>query len=174
MFSPDTHLLEIVARTFVVYLALLVVLRLAGKRELGQMTPFDLVVLLLISEAVQNALIGGDESLTGGLIAAAMLIGTNYAVAAVRDRIPWLREMVEGSPTVVVSKGRFQRQNMKKEGIDEEEVMMAARQQGIADIGKVKLAVLETDGSISVVPDSGNEGDDRPKRRRRRRLFQKR
>jgi uncharacterized membrane protein YcaP (DUF421 family) len=157
-----------------VYLALLVVIRVAGKRELGQMTPFDLIVLLLISEAVQNAIIGGDESLTGGLVAAGLLIGTNYAVAMARDRLPWLREAVEGTPTVLMTGGRFLRKNMQKEGVEEEEIMMAARQQGVADAKNIKLAVLETDGSISVVRADSDSGDKPSGHRRRRRLFRKR
>jgi uncharacterized membrane protein YcaP (DUF421 family) len=132
--------------------ALLLALRLAGKRELGQMTPFDLIVLLLISEAVQNAIISGDESLTAGLIAAGVLITANYGLAFTRDRLPWLREALEGTPTVVVSNGRFLRKNMREEGLTEEEVMMAVREQGFAEVENVKLAVMETDGSISVIP----------------------
>jgi uncharacterized membrane protein YcaP (DUF421 family) len=169
MFSPDLNLLEVVARTLLVYLALLVALRLAGKRELGQMTPFDLIVLLLISEAVQNAIIGGDESLTGGLIAAGVLIGTNYSLAFASERVSWrLRQALEGVPTIVVSNGRFLRQNMKKEGLGEEEILMAIRQQGIGEVKDVHLAVLETDGTISVVPAGG-----KPHTSKRSRLFRK-
>ena len=86
-------------------MALLVALRVAGKRLLRQMTPFDLVVLLLVSEAVLNALIGGDMSTTGGLIAAGALIGTNHGLAQASERVTWLREMIEGRPTVLVRDG---------------------------------------------------------------------
>jgi uncharacterized membrane protein YcaP (DUF421 family) len=133
------------------------------------MTPFDLIVLLLISEAVQNAIIGGDESLTGGLIAALVLIGANYGLAAARERIPLLREAVEGTPTVVVSNGKFIRKSMRSEGLDEDEVLMAIRQHGVEDESGVRLAVLETDGTISVVPT-----DSKPQGRTRRKVFRKR
>ena len=88
MFSPDVNGWSIVARTLIVYAALLIGLRLAGKREIGQMTPFDLVVILLIANAVQNAMVGPDTSVTGGLIAAGALIVGNYGVAQARERLP--------------------------------------------------------------------------------------
>jgi uncharacterized membrane protein YcaP (DUF421 family) len=91
-----------------------------------------------------------------------------------RDRLPWLREAVEGTPTVLMTGGRFLRKNMQKEGVEEEEIMMAARQQGVADAKNIKLAVLETDGSISVVRADSDSGDKPSGHRRRRRLFRKR
>jgi uncharacterized membrane protein YcaP (DUF421 family) len=133
------------------------------------MTPFDLVVLLLVSEAVQNALIGGDMSTTGGLIAAGALIGTNYGLAAASERVTWLRNMLEGGPTVLVRDGKFLKENMLREGLDEDEVLMAIREHGVEDVEGVQLAVLETDGTISVVPTEG-----RPQARKRRRYFRKR
>ena len=169
MFSLDISGLEIIARTVIVYAALLVALRLAGKRELGQMTPFDLVVLLLVSEAVQSSIIGGDMSLTGGLIAAGVLIGANYGVGAASERITWLREAIEGTPTILVSNGKYLRKNMRSENLDEDEVLMAIRQHGVEDVEGVRLAVLETDGTISVVP-----ADAKPQTRRPRRIFRKR
>jgi uncharacterized membrane protein YcaP (DUF421 family) len=169
MFSLDISAIEIIARTVIVYLALLFALRLAGKRELGQMTPFDLVVLLLVSEAVQNSIIGGDESLTGGLIAAGILIGANYGLGAATERITFLREAIEGTPTLLVSNGNFLRKNMRSENLDEDEVLMAIRQHGVEDVEGVRLAVLETDGTISVVP-----VDAKPATRRPRKIFRKR
>ena len=145
---------SIVARTAIVYLALLFGLRLAGKREMGQMTPFDLVVILLVANAVQNAMVGPDNSVTGGLIAAAVLIGGNYGVAAVRERVPWLRRAIEGHPSLLIHDGAFLSENLRHEGIDVEEVMMAIREHGIDDVKEVRTAVLETDGSISIVPTS--------------------
>jgi uncharacterized membrane protein YcaP (DUF421 family) len=169
MFSLEISALEIIARTIIVYGALLVALRLAGKRELGQMTPFDLVVLLLVSEAVQNSIIGGDMSLTGGLIAAGVLISANYGLGAATERITLLREALEGTPTLLVSNGRFLRKNMRKENLDEDEVLMAIRQHGVEDVNGVRLALLETDGTISVVP-----VDSKPQSRRPRKAFRKR
>jgi len=152
MFSLDVNGWSIVARTVIVYVALLVGLRLAGKRELGQMTPFDLVVILLVANAVQNAMVGPDTSLTGGLIAAGVLIVGNYGVAEARERLPWLRRAVEGMPTLLINDGEFVSQHLRREGLDEDEVLMAIREHGVADVKDVRMAVLETDGSISIVP----------------------
>src|SRR5438105_9240931 len=95
----------VVLRTVLVYFALLVLLRVAGKRELGQMTPFDLVVLLVISNAVQNAMVGPDTSLTGGIVAACTLVITNWLVVRVGLRSAWLRQHVVGTPTVLIRDG---------------------------------------------------------------------
>ncbi len=143
---------SIIARTALVYVALLIGLRLAGKRELGQMTPFDLVVILLIANAVQNAMVGPDTSLTGGLIAALVLIVLNYAVAYARRWMPWLRRAVEGSPTLLINDGEIIDSHLRREGIDVDEVLMAIREHGLAGPEDVKVAVLEVDGSISIVP----------------------
>lgn len=152
MFDLDVNGWSIVARTLIVYGALLVGLRLAGKRELGQMTPFDLVVILLIANAVQNAMVGPDTSVTGGLIAAAVLVTANYGLARARERVPFLRRAVEGMPTLLINDGRFVTEHLQQEGLDEDMVLMAIREHGIADVGDVRMAVLETDGSISIVP----------------------
>jgi uncharacterized membrane protein YcaP (DUF421 family) len=152
MFSLDVNGWSIVARTAIVYVALLLGLRLAGKRELGQMTPFDLVVILLVANAVQNAMVGPDTSVTGGLIAAGVLIVGNYGVAEARERLPWLRRAVEGTPTLLINNGKFVAQHLRREGIDEDDVLMAIREHGVSDVGDVRMAVLETDGSISIVP----------------------
>ncbi len=152
MFDLDVNGWSIVARTVIVYGALLVGLRMAGKRELGQMTPFDLVVILLIANAVQNAMVGPDTSVTGGLIAAAVLVTANYGLAMARERAPFLRRAVEGTPTLLINDGKFVTEHLRREGLDEAIVLMAIREHGIADVGDVRMAVLETDGSISIVP----------------------
>ncbi len=152
MFSLDVNGWSIVARTVIVYVALLVGLRLAGKREIGQMTPFDLVVILLIANAVQNAMVGPDTSVTGGLIAAGVLIAGNYGVAQGRERLPWLRRAVEGTPTLLINDGKLVREHLRREGLDEDDVLMAIREHGVTDVKDVRMAVLETDGSISIVP----------------------
>jgi uncharacterized membrane protein YcaP (DUF421 family) len=143
---------SIAARTLIVYGALLFGLRLAGKRQLGQMTPFDLVVILLVANAVQNAMVGTDTSVTGGLIAATVLIAGNYAVVQARERIPILRRAVEGTPTLLINDGSFVADHLRSEGLDEDEVMMAIREHGVSSLEEVKMAVLEVDGSISIVP----------------------
>jgi uncharacterized membrane protein YcaP (DUF421 family) len=123
-----------------------------GKRELGQMTVFDLVVVLLLANAVQNAMVGADTSLWGGLIAAAVLLVLNKGVAMLRlHRGAWGR-LIEGTPTVLVQSGQFLDPSLRKEGIERAQVLMAMREHGIEKIEDVQLAVLETDGSISIVP----------------------
>ncbi|MBI1886216.1 MAG: DUF421 domain-containing protein [Chloroflexi bacterium] len=156
MFSLDVNGWSIVARTVMIYGALLIGLRLAGKRELGQMTPFDLVVLLLIANAVQNAMVGPDTSVTGGLIAAGVLIAGNYGVAQARERLPWLRRAVEGTPTLLINNGEFVPRSLRREGLDEDDVLMVIREHGLADVKDVQMAVLEVDGSISIVPADAN------------------
>jgi uncharacterized membrane protein YcaP (DUF421 family) len=152
VFDLDISGWSIVLRTLIVYAAILLGLRLAGKREIGQMAPFDLVVILLIANAVQNAMVGPDTSVTGGLIAAAVLIVANYGVAQARERVPLFRRAVEGTPTLLIHNGEFVRENLRRENVEVDEVMMSLREHGVADVSEVKLAVLETDGSISIVP----------------------
>jgi uncharacterized membrane protein YcaP (DUF421 family) len=146
---------EILLRTFVVYLTVLILLRVAGKRELGQMTPFDLVVILVIANAVQNAMTGGDNSLVGGIIAATTLTATNIAVGRWGSRIPFFRRLVASEPRVLLRDGRPIKEALDEERIDLEELEMAARQHGIADLADVTAAVLEEDGSISIIPKEG-------------------
>jgi len=143
---------SIIARTVIVYFVLLLGLRATGKRQLGQMTPFDLVVILLIANSVQNAMVGTDTSVTGGLIAAAVLIAVNFGVAVARERVPFLRRAVEGTPTLLVNDGKLVMEHLAREGLDSDDVLMAIREHGIAEISDVKMAVLETDGSISIIP----------------------
>jgi uncharacterized membrane protein YcaP (DUF421 family) len=153
MFNLDLlSALGIIMRTIVVYLAILAGLRLSGKREIGQMTVFDLVVLLLIANAVQNAMVGPDTSLVGGILAAVVLLIVNALVARLRMRWPRLRRWVEGTPTLLVLHGAVIPAHMQKEEMDEESLLMALREHGVAEIGEVEMAVLEIDGSISVVP----------------------
>ncbi len=158
------RLAAIVLRTSVVYFVLLVGLRLAGKRELGQMTVFDLVVVLIISNAVQNAMVGSDVSLTGGLAAAVTLLLINHVVSLLGRRSPGVERGLVGSPTLLVHDGGFVTQHLDQEGISRDEVMQALREHGVENLEAVKLAVLEVDGTISVVP------FDAPSSRTRRRL----
>ncbi|MDH4138455.1 MAG: DUF421 domain-containing protein [Anaerolineae bacterium] len=144
-----------VSRTAGIYLVILVGLRLAGKREIGQMTVFDLVVLLLLANAVQNAMVGPDTSLAGGVLAAAVLLVLNAVVARLRLRWPRLRRIVEGSPTLLVLHGEVIADHMRREGLDQETLEAALREHGVADLSGVEIAVLEIDGSISVVPAGG-------------------
>ena len=146
---------EIVLRTVVVYVFVLAMLRIAGKRELGQMTPFDLVVILVISNAVQNAMVGNDTSLLGGIVAAATLTVVNVAVGRFGRRVPLLQHVLAGEPRLLLRDGTLIPENLEQEDVTREEVEMAAREHGIADLGELSAAILEPDGSISVIERTG-------------------
>jgi uncharacterized membrane protein YcaP (DUF421 family) len=151
MFEMGTSALQIVARTGLVYVGVFVGLRAMGKRELGQMNVFDLVVVLLIANAVQNAMTGPDFSLQGGLLAAAVLLVANRAVALVGWRWnAW--GLLEGSPTVLVQEGQFIDPALRRERVSKHDIEQAMREHGVEQLDHVRLAVLETDGSISIVP----------------------
>lgn len=149
---PFATALTITVRTLAVYLVILAGLRLSGKREMGQMTVFDLVVLLLLANSVQNAMVGPDTSLLGGILAAAVLLAANALIARLRLRSPRFRRWVEGTPTLLVLHGQVLAQHMRREEVDEESLLAALREHGLADLSQVDMAVLEIDGSISVVP----------------------
>ena len=152
MFHLGIDWWQVVLRTAIVYGALVAGFRFFGKREIGQMTPFDLVVILLIANAVQNAMVGVDSSVTGGLIAAVTLLVLNYGVQFVRQRVPRFRSIVEGQPAVLISDGVVMGPALRREGIDLEDVLQSIREHGFAGVADVQLAVLEVDGSISIVP----------------------
>jgi uncharacterized membrane protein YcaP (DUF421 family) len=155
MFTLAIPAWDIILRTIVIYLVILIGLRIAGKREIGQMTVFDLVVLLLISNAAQNAMLGPDTSLVGGVLAAVVLLAMNAVVAGLRMRWPRLRRLVEGTPTLLVLRGEAITDHLRREGIDQETLEAALREHGVKDLDDVEMAVLEIDGSISVVPVGG-------------------
>jgi uncharacterized membrane protein YcaP (DUF421 family) len=147
---PGVHVLgEIALRTGVIYLVVLTGVRLSGKREVGQMTPFDLTLLLLISNAVQNAMTGPDTSLLGGVVAAATLLVLNYLVAELSGGNRRFRKFVEGQPSLLVHDGEVITAHMAKEHVSMDELQRALREHGIASTKDVALAVLEVDGSIS-------------------------
>ncbi|HTA25005.1 MAG TPA: YetF domain-containing protein [Terriglobales bacterium] len=147
---PGVHVLgEIALRTGVIYLVVLTGVRLSGKREVGQMTPFDLTLLLLISNAVQNAMTGPDTSLAGGVVAASTLLILNYFVAEVSGGNRRFRKFVEGQPSLMVHDGEAITAHMAKEHVSLDELQRAMREHGIASLKDVALAVLEVDGSIS-------------------------
>jgi uncharacterized membrane protein YcaP (DUF421 family) len=154
MFEMGTEAWAIVARTALVYTGVLVGLRVAGKRELGQMTVFDLVVVLLIANAVQNAMTGPDFSVQGGLVAAGVLLLLNRVVAMARLHSESWGRFLEGMPTVLVQDGQFLEPRLRKEGLERSQIEMAIREHGVESVQDVQLAVLETDGAISIVPKS--------------------
>jgi uncharacterized membrane protein YcaP (DUF421 family) len=150
MLFPGTHvILEIVLRTAIIYLVVLIGVRLSGKREVGQMTPFDLVLLLLISNSVQNAMTGPDTSVLGGIAAAVTLLAVNHLVAALSGSNRILRKVIEGEPTLLVHDGEIITTHMNKERVSMDELERALREHGINNYHDVALAVLEVDGSIS-------------------------
>jgi uncharacterized membrane protein YcaP (DUF421 family) len=147
---PGIHiLLEIVLRTVIIYLVVLIGVRLSGKREVGQMTPFDLVLLLLISNSVQNAMTGPDTSVLGGIAAAVTLLLMNYLIAELSGGNRRFRKFVEGQPSLLIHDGQIIDAHMAKEHVSMDELERALREHGINDYHEVALAVLEVDGSIS-------------------------
>lgn len=143
---------EVALRTTLVYIGVFLGLRLMGKRELGQMTVFDFVVILLIANAVQNAMVGPDTSVLGGLIAAGVLLFINRVLAILRLHPGRWGRLIEGTPTVLIQDGRFLDRALRKESLERSQVEMAMREHGVDSVEKVKLAVLEIDGAISIVP----------------------
>jgi uncharacterized membrane protein YcaP (DUF421 family) len=152
MFAPIEPWWTFIVRTLVVYLALILGLRLFGRRELGQMTLFDLVVILLIANALQNAMVGPDTSVVGGLIAAFTLLVGNWLLARLRTRIPWLQKVAEGEPVLLISGGQILTERLRQQNIDVRELEQAAREHGVTDLSKVDTAVLEVDGTVSIIP----------------------
>ena len=151
MWVFNQTLAEIALRAAIIYLVVLVGIRLFGKREVGQMTPFDLVLLLLIANAVQNAMTGPDTSVTGGLVAAGTLLTLNLLITNIVYRYKKARHLLEGIPTLLIHSGKIIKKNLAKEKITPEALHQALREHGIEKIEDVKLAVLEIDGSISVL-----------------------
>jgi uncharacterized membrane protein YcaP (DUF421 family) len=149
LFPGVPTLLQIVFRTGVVYLLVLLGVRLSGKREVGQMTPFDLTLLLLLSNSVQNAMTGPDTSLAGGAIAACTLLILNYFVAEVSGVNRRFRRLIQGQPSLLVHDGKVIETHMAKEHVSMDELHRALREHGINSVDQVALSVLEVDGSIS-------------------------
>lgn len=144
--------LELALRAAVIYVAMVVMLRLFGKREVGQFTLFDLVLILLVANAVQPAMTGPDNSLSGGLVIILTLVLVNRVVASARARIPGVRRLIESQPTVLARDGAWINGALAREDLDLQDCEAALRTHGVARIEDVELAVLESDGTISVVP----------------------
>jgi len=142
---------EFVVRCVTVDVVLLAALRIFGKREVGQFTLYDLVLILLVANAVQPAMTGPDSSLLGGLIIIGVLVLLNYGIAQL-DRNRLFHRLLVPSPRVIARDGQFVTDALRHEGVDEDDCQMALREHGLEDVSEVKLAVLEPDGTISVVP----------------------
>jgi uncharacterized membrane protein YcaP (DUF421 family) len=154
---------EVVLRTAIVYLFLVAALRISGKREVGQMSVLELIVILVISDAVQNSMVGDNLTLWGGLVAVLTLLTLDFALKALARRSKRVRRTLEGEPRLLVRDGRLLPRAIDEEGVETDEVRAAVRSHGLARIEDVRLAVLETDGSISVVPrDEDAPISDRP------------
>ena len=143
---------EKMLRPLVVYLALIAGLRLAGKRELAQMNPLDLIVLLTLSNTVQNAIIGEDNSITGGLIGAATLLAVNYMLVRLAYDHPAVDRLVNGDPMPLIDGGQIRRKNLAQLLITEAELQAVCRRQGVRHLQDVDTATLETSGTISIFP----------------------
>ena len=152
MWHVSVSVAELVVRAAIVYGFLLVLLRLTGKRQVGQLAPFDLVLLLVLSNAVQNSMNAGDNSLVGGLVSATTLIALNHLVGLATFRSKRLERLVEGRPQVLIHNGRVFEDVMDAARLTHHELDAALRRGGCACANDVHLAVLETNGSISVVP----------------------
>jgi uncharacterized membrane protein YcaP (DUF421 family) len=148
---PSVNLVELVMRGVIVYIALLVALRIFGKREVGQFTLYDLVFVLLVANALQPAMTGPDNSLTGGLVLIVALVIANFAVGKL-DAIDAFHRLFAPSPSVLIRDGQVVPATLEREGVSEDEVEMAIREHGVDSLKEVKLGVLEPDGTISIVP----------------------
>src|SRR5215475_6250614 len=155
MFNMTVPWWELIVRSLLVYLFILIILRITGKRQVGQLAPFDLVLLLVLSNAVQNSMNGGDNSLVGGLISATTLIALNFAIGFATFKSKRLEALIEGRPQIVVHNGKVYEDVMARAQLTHHELQAALRQAGVSCVEEVATAVLENNGTISVVPRNG-------------------
>jgi uncharacterized membrane protein YcaP (DUF421 family) len=151
LFHLDVPIIEKVVRALLVYLFLVIGLRLAGKREMGQLNTLDFVVLLAVANAVQNGIIGNDNTVTGAVVGATVLFAVNAVMATVIFRSIRARKLVEGSATVLIENGMFVEKALRHEKICKEDLLAAIAQEGASDIGEVERAVLEPNGAIVTI-----------------------
>jgi uncharacterized membrane protein YcaP (DUF421 family) len=144
---------QIILSSVTVYLFIVVAIRLFGKKELAQLSVIDLVFILLISNAVQNAMVGSDSSLLGGLIAASALFVTNFILKAFVYKSRAFSKLIQGEPILLIYKGKINHKNVERAKLTMDEIHEAVREHGMLTIDQVDLAVLEIDGSISVLSD---------------------
>ena len=151
MFNMAVPWWELVIRSIAVYAFLIFILRISGKRQIGQMAPFDLVLLLILSNAVQNSMSGGDNSLIGGLLIAGVLVGVNFLVGYATYRSKKFEALIEGRPQIVIHNGQLFEDVMAKCQLTHHELDSALRQAGCERVADVRSAILENNGVISVV-----------------------
>jgi uncharacterized membrane protein YcaP (DUF421 family) len=148
---PEVSVGEKIIRALIVYFFLLIMFRVLGKRQVGQMTPFDLIVLLILSNVLQNAMIGPDNSVLGGMIGALTILAVNWGVSRIAFDSPRFERAIEGVPTVLIHDGKFVEGNLRKETISKEDLMSNLRTQGCFSLSEVETAVLEPSGKISLM-----------------------
>ena len=159
MFVPSFPVWEFVLRGCLVYLGVMVLVRVSGKRAVGQFTPFDLVLLILIGNAVQNGLNGGDNSLTGALVLSIVLIGLNYLVALLSSRSPAARRWIEGEPVELARDGHIFRDVLRRQLVSRADFDKAMRESGCGELDHVQRALLETNGHITIITRQEADGD---------------
>jgi len=159
MFHVHVPLLEKILRPMIVYLFLVLFLRIFGKRELAQLNPFDLVVLLSLSNTVQNAMIGDDNSVSGGLIGAFSLMAINWVLIRMMFFSPKVEQFFTGTERVLIRRGRMDHKSMRRELITEEELLGAIRKQGFDNIDDVERCVLEPNGTFYITGKTPSSGD---------------
>jgi uncharacterized membrane protein YcaP (DUF421 family) len=147
----NNNYIRIILSSVAVYLFIILAIRLFGKKELAQLSVYDLVFILLISNAVQNAMVGSDSTLLGGLVAAASLFVVNYGIKQLQYRFPIFGRAIQGEALMLVFKGEILSSHLKGARITEDELMEAIREHGVASVSEVDLAVLEVDGNISIL-----------------------
>ncbi|GMV51603.1 DUF421 domain-containing protein [Nitrospirales bacterium NOB] len=149
--------MDAVLRGATMYLFLLVVFRLAGRRTLAQTTVFDLALLLIISEATQNAMLGQDYSVTHGILVILTLVGLDILLSLLKQRAPFLARWIDGKPLVLIDEGRPLGDLMRRARVDLEDILRAGREQGVEGLHRIRYAVLETSGTISIIPRNADE-----------------
>lgn len=142
---------EFILRALIVFIFLMIILRISGKRQIGQLAPFDLVLLLLLSNSVQNSMNGGDNSLVGGLISAASLILLNLFFGFISSRSKRAEQLIEGHPLILIQNGKCFLKILAQENISRQDLDRAIREAGLREVRDVKLAILETNGVISIL-----------------------
>ncbi|CCW35117.1 predicted membrane protein [Chthonomonas calidirosea] len=147
-----SELLPVIEHTVVIYLFLMIALRIAGRHQIGQLSVIDLVVLILLGSAVETAMVNGDTSLAAGLVCSATLLLLNRLAAWIVHRIAPLNREINGDPITLVNQGRFVEENLRRVGLTHEDILQALRARGIADVSEAKYAIMEVNGSITVIP----------------------
>lgn len=143
---------ELILRAVVIYIGVFLLFRLVGKKQLGEMSPFDFVLVVIVSEAVSNGLLGDEHSITGGLILASTLVALNYGVDFISFKSKKMEKIIDGEAQLLVSQGKVRQSVMDREKITLEELMSSVRRDGIEKLEDVRFAILETNGKISIIP----------------------